>query len=123
MDVYLVPIGRDRYELYCEVPDEPEATVDETSTGFVSRMKHRFMALLAEAERVIPTTNQRARSREPRRSSSATSPKRSQSNGCSGTFVVRTRPVCSFPTISMSLGRPRSCAANSRGISRSTASG
>ena len=24
MDVYLVPIGRERYELYCEVPDEPE---------------------------------------------------------------------------------------------------
>ena len=51
MDVYLVPIGRDRYELYCEVPDEPEETVEETPTGFVARMKHRLMALLAEAER------------------------------------------------------------------------
>src|SRR4029450_1903002 len=25
MDVYLLPVSRDRYELYCEVPDEPEA--------------------------------------------------------------------------------------------------
>jgi K+-H+ exchange-related protein len=51
MDVYLVPIGRDRYELYCEVPDEPEETVEETPTGFITRMKQRLMALLAEAER------------------------------------------------------------------------
>ena len=25
MDVYLVPVGPDRHELYCEVPDEPDA--------------------------------------------------------------------------------------------------
>ena len=24
MDVYLVPVGPQRYELYCEIPDEPE---------------------------------------------------------------------------------------------------
>lgn len=51
MDVYLVPIGRERYELYCEVPDEPEESVEESSAGFVTRMKQRFSALLAEAER------------------------------------------------------------------------
>ena len=51
MDVYLVPIGRERYELYCEVPDEPEESVEEPSAGFVARMKQRFSALLAEAER------------------------------------------------------------------------
>jgi K+-H+ exchange-related protein len=51
MDVYLVPIGRDRYELYCEVPDEPEDMVEESPTGFIKRMKQRFSALLAEAER------------------------------------------------------------------------
>jgi len=51
MDVYLVPIGRERYELYCEVPNEPEESVEEASAGFVARMKQRFSALLAEAER------------------------------------------------------------------------
>jgi hypothetical protein len=51
MDVYLVPVGRDRYELYCEVPDEPEEFPEESSNGFIARMKQRFSALLAEAER------------------------------------------------------------------------
>lgn len=51
MDVYLVPIGRERYELYCEVPDEPEeSVVDAPSDGFIHRMKQRFSAMLAEAE-------------------------------------------------------------------------
>ena len=51
MDVYLVPIGRERYDLYCEVPDEPEEPGDERDKGFVHRMKARFTAMLAEAER------------------------------------------------------------------------
>lgn len=51
MDVYLVPVGRDRYELYCEVPDEPEPTEEEPPSGFFRRMKQRFSAMLAEAER------------------------------------------------------------------------
>jgi hypothetical protein len=51
MDVYLVPIGRDRYELYCEVPDDPEPPMDEAAPGFVKRMTLRFRAMLAEAER------------------------------------------------------------------------
>lgn len=51
MDVYLVPIGRDRYELYCEVPDEPEPSSDEEPAGFFRRMKQRFSTMLAEAER------------------------------------------------------------------------
>jgi hypothetical protein len=51
MDVYLVPIGRERYELYCEVPDEPEeSVVDPPSDGFIHRMKQRFFTMLAEAE-------------------------------------------------------------------------
>lgn len=51
MDVYLVPIGHDRYELYCEVPDEPEQSAEEGRSGFIHRMKTRFSAMLAEAER------------------------------------------------------------------------
>jgi hypothetical protein len=51
MDVYLVPVGRERYELYCEVPDEPDGPPDDTPDGFVTRMKQRFRAVLVEAER------------------------------------------------------------------------
>ncbi len=51
MDVYLVPIGQDRYELYCEVPDEPEPPPDEAAAGFFKRLKQYFSAMLAEAER------------------------------------------------------------------------
>jgi hypothetical protein len=50
MDVYLVPIGRDRFECYYEAPDveEPEPAHEP---GFFGRMKSRFQAQLREAER------------------------------------------------------------------------
>jgi Mitochondrial K+-H+ exchange-related len=51
MDVYLVPVGRDAHELYCEVPDEPEEPDEAVAVGFFGRMKQRFTAMLAEAER------------------------------------------------------------------------
>ena len=51
MDVYLVPIAPDRYELYCEVPDEPEEAAEERPSGFLRRMKAQFSSMLAEAER------------------------------------------------------------------------
>jgi hypothetical protein len=51
MDVYLVPVGADRYELYCEVPDEPEEVGAEATRGFFGRLKARFSAMLADAER------------------------------------------------------------------------
>lgn len=52
MDVYLVPVGAERYELYCEVPDDPADLDDGTPPdGFIGRQKKRFLDLLAEAER------------------------------------------------------------------------
>jgi hypothetical protein len=51
MDVYLVPVGAERYELYCEVPDEPVEVEAEPAKGFVGRLKLRFSAMLADAER------------------------------------------------------------------------
>jgi hypothetical protein len=54
MDVYLVPVGRDRHELYCEVPDSPDDEVpqgDEQARGFFRRLHQRFREMLAEAER------------------------------------------------------------------------
>jgi K+-H+ exchange-related protein len=51
MDVFLVPVASDRYELYCEEPDEPQPLDAAPPTGFVRRLVHRFRELLAEAER------------------------------------------------------------------------
>jgi hypothetical protein len=51
MDVYLVPIGRERYELYCEVPDDPEEAEEARPSGFIAGLKQRFRAMIAEAER------------------------------------------------------------------------
>ena len=52
MDVYLVPVAADRYELYCEEPDD-EDTLEGAPPpeGFFKRMAHRVRAMLAEAER------------------------------------------------------------------------
>ena len=51
MDVYLVPVGPQRYELYCEIPDEPDAEQGESPQGFFRRMVHRFRQMIADAER------------------------------------------------------------------------
>jgi Mitochondrial K+-H+ exchange-related len=67
MDVYLVPVGPERHELYCEVPDEPDAdeAVEAANElprgvfrrmtawprGFFRRLRVRFREMLAEAER------------------------------------------------------------------------
>jgi hypothetical protein len=52
MDVFLVPVALERYELYCEEPDEPPAAdADEPPKGVLRRMNHRFRQTLAEAER------------------------------------------------------------------------
>jgi hypothetical protein len=61
MEVFLVPVGPERYELYCEVPDEPDDTpVEAPPRGFYRRarrffsfryLKRSFHEMLAEAER------------------------------------------------------------------------
>jgi hypothetical protein len=51
MDVYLVPVGPQRYELYCEIPDEPENADAEAARGFFRRLIDRFRQMIAEAER------------------------------------------------------------------------
>lgn len=63
MDVYLVPVAADRYELYCEIPDEPEVDPEEgPPKGFIRRLVHRFRRMIADAER---ERRQGAASREP----------------------------------------------------------
>jgi hypothetical protein len=52
VDVFLVPVATDRYELYCEEPDDPEEAADgDAPPGFFRRMIHRVRQTLAEAER------------------------------------------------------------------------
>src|SRR3954470_9295293 len=53
MDVFLVPVAPDRYELYCEEPEEPPpAGGSPPPEGFVKRIVHRVREQLAEAERL-----------------------------------------------------------------------
>lgn len=49
LDVYLVPIARDRYECYYEAEDVVD-TVEPGERGFFARMRHRFNEQLKEAE-------------------------------------------------------------------------
>lgn len=60
MDVFLVPVGRETYELYCEHVDETDAPVIERPDGFWARLnprylfallRQRFHHMLLEAER------------------------------------------------------------------------
>ncbi len=52
MDVFLVPVAAERYELYCEEPDDPAAAdVGTPPKGMLQRVHQRFRETLAEAER------------------------------------------------------------------------
>src|SRR5258705_12793621 len=49
MDVFVIPIGPDRYELYCESPVEaPQPTPG--SSGIIGRIRYRFAVMLHQAE-------------------------------------------------------------------------
>lgn len=50
MDVFVIPIGPDRYELYCEQPEEPGEFDAAPPAGMVGRMRYRFAAMLRAAE-------------------------------------------------------------------------
>lgn len=68
MDVYLVPIGHGRHELYCEVHDEPDAAVDteqaDTSTR-MGRAKARFITpLVQRAHKAIADAEREWRDRQ-----------------------------------------------------------
>jgi hypothetical protein len=51
MDLFLIPLGAERYELYCEPPvavtEEAEAP---PATGLFARLRHQFTQVLAVAE-------------------------------------------------------------------------
>lgn len=51
MEVFLIPVGGDRYELYCEVPDDDPDAAAEPPRGVLRRLVHSFRQAIAEAER------------------------------------------------------------------------
>ena len=52
MDVFLIPVGPDRYELYCEIPEEdPSGETPEHDRGFFRGLVRRFSETLASIER------------------------------------------------------------------------
>jgi len=52
MEVFLIPVDSDRYELYCEVPDLDDDGPDVAPPrGFIRRMMLRFRTALADVER------------------------------------------------------------------------
>lgn len=50
MDVFVIPVGPDRYELYYEHSVEEEQDEEPASTGLVARLQRRFSDILRAAE-------------------------------------------------------------------------
>jgi hypothetical protein len=52
MDVFLIPVAQNRYELYCEISEEdPSGETPEHDRGFFRGLVHRFRETLAAIER------------------------------------------------------------------------
>src|SRR4051812_47693363 len=49
MDVFVIPIGAERYELYCEAPVEAPQP-DAGASGIIGRIRYRFAVMLHQAE-------------------------------------------------------------------------
>jgi hypothetical protein len=49
MDVYVIPIGLDRYELYCETSVEAPH-LDPAASGIIGRIRYRFAVMLHQAD-------------------------------------------------------------------------
>lgn len=50
MDVFVIPVGPDRYELYGEQPAETDDFDQEPPTGLIGRLRHRISVALRAAE-------------------------------------------------------------------------
>ena len=50
MDVFLIPVGLEKYELYCEQPAEEQAPAEPESAGMFAKLRHRFTVMLRAAE-------------------------------------------------------------------------
>lgn len=50
MDVFVIPVGPDRYELYCEAAVEAPPQPAEGSKGILGRIRYQFAVMLHQAE-------------------------------------------------------------------------
>ena len=50
MDVFVIPVGSDRYELYCEAAVEAPPQPAESSKGIFGRLRYQFAVMLHQAE-------------------------------------------------------------------------
>ena len=50
MDVFVIPISRDRYELYCETSTDSDALESAPAAGLLGRLRHRFGVMLRAVE-------------------------------------------------------------------------
>ena len=50
MDVFVIPVGADRYELYCEQPVAGEAPIEPETRGWIGRLRRKFGGMVRAAE-------------------------------------------------------------------------
>ena len=50
MEVFVIPVGGGRYELYCEQATEPDDAPSEIPSGIIGRLRRRFTLMLHAAE-------------------------------------------------------------------------
>lgn len=50
MDVFVIPVGPDRYELYCEQPVAGEEPIELKASGLIGRVRRRFGGMVRAAE-------------------------------------------------------------------------
>lgn len=50
MDVFVIPVGADRYELYCEQPVAGDEPIEPETRGWIGRLRHKFGSLVRAAE-------------------------------------------------------------------------
>ena len=50
MDVFVIPVAADRYELYCEQPVGENVPIDPPRSGLIGTLRHRIAVFLHSAE-------------------------------------------------------------------------
>ena len=54
MEVFVIPLGRDRHELYCENVEDPDDQEDGRKSGLFGWLRARFRRVLQATEPIVP---------------------------------------------------------------------
>ena len=49
-DAVVIPVGPERYELYCEQPAETDEPDEPTQSGMLGKLRHKVKAMLRAAQ-------------------------------------------------------------------------